>query len=475
MKRTIYLCAFLLAGGAAGLEAQNVEGVKVLRPKMERHGDLMSVDLTLDLSNLHVAGNRVVLLTPRIAGNEDTLALPAVGVYGRRRYYYYMREDDGPISGSREQMIRASRMPDTLAYRVTVPYAEWMDGSELLLHRGDFGCCRTLLAQDAGVLAGYKEAKETRRFMPEFVYVQPVRETVKNRSLSGSAFIDFPVNRTEIRPDYRGNAQELAKIRATIDSVRNDKDVSITALAIKGFASPEGGYANNERLAKGRTESLRKYVDGLYSFADGTIGTSYEAENWEGLRAYVADSDLPGKEGILALIDGDREPDNKEWKLKSDYPEAYRQLLAQCYPALRRTDYRIEYVVKHFTDVDEIRRLVQTRPQKLSLEEFQMAAQGLEPGSGEFNRIFETAAYMFPEDGTANLNAANSAMQRGDLEKAGKYLAEAGDTPEAKYARGVHAALCGDYGQAEAWLDEVKAVLPQAAEALRQVEELAKQ
>lgn len=74
-----------------------------------------------------------------------------------------------------------------------------------------------------------------------------------------------------------------------------------------------------------------------------------------------------------------------------------------------------------------------------------LAAQTMEPGSDEYNETFEIAVRMFPEDPVANLNAANSSMSRGDLKSAGRYLEKAGDGPEAVYARGIHAALSGDY------------------------------
>ncbi len=74
---------------------------------------------------------------------------------------------------------------------------------------------------------------------PDLAYITPAAETVKSRDLQGRAYIDFPVNVTEIRADYRGNAVELAKIRATIDSVRQDKDITLTSLSIKDSRLPK--------------------------------------------------------------------------------------------------------------------------------------------------------------------------------------------------------------------------------------------
>ena len=444
MKRYLLYIALLLT---TGVLAQEHCGVTVGTATMQRNASLMTVDLSLSLSDFALEGNRVAVFTPAIVGERDSLLLHSVGVYSRNRWYQYLRAGEGPVGGGENQTtIRWSERPDELAYTETVPYAEWMNGSRLVLVRQDYACCRELIAEACDPLAAYKEVYYT----PTFHYAKPVAETVKTRELSGRAFIDFPVNRTEIRPDYRGNATELQKIIATIDSVRNDKDVTVKQITIKGYASPEGSYANNIRLAKGRTEALRQYVQNLYRFPADFIATDYEPEDWAGLREYVVNSGLTHREEILAIIDdATLEPDPKDWRIRLRYPEEYKHLLQTVYPALRHSDYTIEYTIRSFTDTEEIGRLLATAPQKLNLCEIMRYAQTLEAGSDAYNEAFETAVRMYPESEEANLNAANAAMQRKDLRSAAKYLAKAGTSAEAQYARGVLAALQGDYDKAE--------------------------
>lgn len=224
-------------------------------------------------------------------------------------------------------------------------------------------------------------------------------------------------------------------------------------------------------LAIGRTEALKKHIRQLYRFDEGVIETDYEPEDWAGLRSYVERSNLTHRAEILALIDSSLEPDAKEAKIKRSYPEEYDFLLKNCYPALRHTDYRITYTIRTFSDAQEIRRIMLTQPQKLSLNEFYLAAQACSPGSDEFNEIFETAVRMYPEDTAANLNAANTAMQKGDLKNAEHYLRKAGESPEALYARGAYAMLTEEYETAAGYLQEAeKAGIREAREALEQLQ-----
>ena len=473
MRRKVYiiLAALLGIGNMSEAVAQNTKdilpGVSVGNLNMNREGKYLTVEMDVDLAALDVDANRAVLLTPRLVNGADSLDLPAIGIYGRRRYYYYVRNGISTISGESEKSFRASDKPDNVAYSNLAEYSDWMNGATLKFHRSDWGCCQQVLAEYDGIVGSHHEA-----FFPELVFVQPKAEIMKSRSLSGSAYIDFPVDQTVIYPDYRRNTVELGKIQATIDSVRNDKDVTITSVWLKGFASPESPYKHNTDLAIGRTAALKKHIGQLYHFADNIIQTDYEPEDWAGLRRFVEQSNINHRTEILALIDSDMEPDAKEAKIKRAYPEEYRFMLQNFYPALRHTDYRIDYNIRTFSDVEEIKRIMAEQPQKLSQNEFYLVAGKYEPGTDEFTEVFETAVRMFPNDTVANLNAANAAIRRDDFGAARRYLDKAGDSAEAVYARGALAIREKDYDTARRYLNRAKEMgLEKAARTLEELEE----
>lgn len=472
MKRTIFILAILLGiGNMLKTMAQStrdiIPGVSIENFNMNREGKYLTVEMNLDLNKLNVDANRVVLLTPRLVNGTDSLDLPSVGIYGRRRYYYYVRNGIGSISGENETVYRVSDKPDNVAYNNLAEYEAWMDGATLKFHRSDWGCCHEILAEYEGIVGRHREA-----FFPELVFVQPKAEIMKSRSLSGSAYIDFPVDQTVIYPDYRRNTVELGKIQATIDSVRNDKDVTITSVWLKGFASPESPYKHNTELAIGRTAALKKHIGQLYHFADSIIRTDYEPEDWAGLRRYVEQSNINHRTEILTMIDSDMEPDAKETKIKRTYPEEYRFMLQNFYPALRHTDYRIDYNIRKFSEAEEIKRIMAEQPQKLSLNEFYLVAGKYEPGTVEFTDVFETAVRIFPNDTIANLNAANAAIRRDDYVRAEQYLEKAGDIPEAVYARAALAIRKEDYETARRYLETARDMgLEQAATTLNELNE----
>ena len=467
MKRFIFSLAIFTALSLTA--SAEVEGVKTHNVRLERNGDYMVVDMDIDISELDVKSNRAVLVTPAIVNGEDSLNLASIGVYGRRRYYYYLREGRSTLSGFSERSYRRSKRPDTVDYRSIMPYQKWMEGAHLVINRSLYGCCNQKLAGQREVLVENFTTPSTEKvyYVPTFVYMKPVAEREKTREIKGSAYIDFPINKTEIFADYRNNAAEITKILQTIDSVRQDSDVSIVSLTIKGYASPEGTYAYNEYLAKERTRALVAYVNNLYHFEQSIVRTSFEAEDWVGLSQRVAQSNLDHRAEILAIIDSERDPDRKEWKIRTTYPEQYSYMQKFIYPALRHSDYAVEYTVRHFTDIEEIKRVLKESPQKLSLEELYLLANEYEQGSDNHHEVFEVAVRMFPSDQIANLNAANSAMQKRDMDAAKRYLKRAGTSAEATYARAAYAAMVEDYDTARELFKQAEAAgIAQATVAL---------
>ena len=173
-------------------------------------------------------------------------------------------------------------------------------------------------------------------------------------------------------------------------------------------------------------------------------------EDWGGLEKLLSGSSVQGKEKLLDIIHTCGNSDACEQKMRSINGGApYRQMLAEIYPQLRRTVCSVDYTVRDFT-VEEGREIIKKHPQQLSLNEMYMVANSYPAGSEEFNEIFETAVRMFPGDDVANLNAANSAIERRDLISARKYLERVNSASgEAENCQGAIYLLEDDYDNAE--------------------------
>ena len=449
--KTISASLILLLGTVLAANAQKISSVTASDTHIRRDGSSVVVDMNIDLSSLKPKSTRAVLLTPYIISGTDSLALPSIGIYGRQRYYYYIRKDENMISGSDETTIWDQNRTDTVSYHASAAYLDWMNGCELILVRRDYSCCEKTVGHEEETLLSRALYIPPVPEIPGVRYVSPKAEVIKSREVNGRANVIFPVGKTTINTSLANNAAELDKIRASIDSIRFDADITVTSISLKGFASPEGRYASNERLAGGRTDAIRDYILKFADIDRSLMHTESVPEDWNGFIAWLNGSDIEEKYRMLEIAESETlSPDQKEQQLRKTAPKAYANIVKEVFPALRRTEYRIDYSIRSFSDPQEMLEIMKTQPQKLSMQEFFLAASSLQPGSEEFNEVFETAARIYPDDPVANLNAASAAIEREEYKRAARHLEKAGDDGEAAWARAVLAARTQNWEDAAA-------------------------
>ena len=414
--------------------------IVVENKKVEQTDHNLVVDLTFNMDSLHLRSNQRLVFTPIVrstGGQERTM--PQIIANGRKQDISYKRYAHKDYPDDAQVVRRKNGTAQSYEYNAIVPYEEWMKNADVVIAE-DLCGCGNVEEQDQTVIQRLRT--------PYMAYLRPKAEARKARTEEGRAFIDFPVDKTTLYPDYRNNPRELDKIVNTINLVKEDKNVSITGIEIHGYASPEAPYNYNARLAEGRAKTLTDHVRRLVNLEDRLFKVTSTPEDWDGLREAVLSSNLEHKQEILDIIDDNKlTPDTRERKIKSNYPKEYRFMLDTYYPALRHSDYVVSYTVRPFS-VEEAKDILRTKPKQLSLEEMYLVAQTYEPGSDEFNEVFQTAVHLYPEDETANLNAACAEIERGDYKAASRYLAKAGNSPYAAHARGVMAMKQGNDDEA---------------------------
>lgn len=439
-KSVISATALLFSMSVAAQESP------VISSSLDVENGKMTANMILDLNSVAPKSTQNTTLTPYVISQSgDSISLESYSIYGRRSLIHAQRLNQPMPTG----WVKAGKQDSTYTFTESIDYTPALNGAHLALKIDNYGCanCHRYTRWIDG--PGW----EAPTFNPaEFIVFEvPSQTIVKERAASGRANVEFPVNRTELRSDFRNNAAELAKVAATIDSVKDDPDVTITAIQVKGFASPEGSYANNTRLAKGRTEALCQWIENRYKLPHSLIQTAYEPEDWDGLRdAVEADASLHNRDGLLGFItDTSLEPDTREFKMRSYYPADYKHLLSEIYPTLRHTDYRVEYTIRSFTSPEEIFAVMEKDPSKLTAAEYFAAAQSLDPDDPKYAEVLTLAAVNDPKSEAANLNAASVAIKNGDYAAADSFLERAGQSPEANYSRGLLAMAVEDYSGAE--------------------------
>ena len=281
-----------------------------------------------------------IVIRPLLTNGDSTAAFQPVEIDGQWVYYQQVRSGAAPTG----LHYRAKDVRDFRYYSQRVPVADWMQLATLSFEVERTNACGDVL--DSGAFIFRAPAPEYKIYRHEDIRHEEVS------SLEGSAYVSFPVNKTDVRLDFHNNAVELYRLLHTIDSVSSDTTIQIVRINIKGFASPEGSYSNNDRLARERTSSLTHYIIEHTNVSPMLFHTDYEAEDWAGMRTFVDTTTMiTNREALLQIIDSEGDPDVKLANILKGYPKDYQVLKDFAFPVLRHTDYQINYVQKNVTSI----------------------------------------------------------------------------------------------------------------------------
>ena len=288
-------------------------------------------------------------------------------------------------------------------------------------------------------------------------FVKPAIERVKAHSDSATIRIDYPLNKWRVLPGFKNNAKELHKIDDLLSNfVKTSKVYKLTSMSIEAYASPEATYAYNLKLSALRAKGMQQYLRTRYNLPGAiVIKTEGKGEDWTGLRAEVAESNMKDKDTVLYIIDFCDIFAGREGKLRNlSGGDTYRYMLRNFFPSLRRMEMKINYTVSGLS-IREADSLMDSRPRDLSLYEMYEVARSrnnavkLETQRGEYGREYDIAVSLHRNDTIANINASSAALLRGDMKTARECLERVKASPLSWNNLGVYYLLCGRRKEAE--------------------------
>lgn len=495
MKRTdtiLFAVFALLSLAVAPVHAQTGPvrqgNITVQMNRLAQRGDSLYVSMDVATVGKNVASRMSADFTPVLTSGDNTCELPKISVKGRNSYKNYRRAQ--ALMSRREHaaydpyapytVIRDYKGGQRVSYDLAIPYEPWMSSAQLTLRKEDCGCGKSRTT-DTRLLANEVDLERVliiERYVmtPTLAYIRPAAEPIKARSVQSEAYLDFVVGKSVLNPQFGNNASELEKIIAAFEDVTNDKGVTLKGVSLYGYASPEGSIALNKRLSEGRANALKKYLMARYDYPESFYTIHFGGEDWDGLVGLIEDSQMRYKDEVLDLIADVPVEQNREARLMAlQGGVPYKQMLRELFPLLRRVLFRADYEVRQF-NLEEAREVAKTRPQNLSLNEMFLVSDTYPVGSKEYNELFETAVRLFPEDPTANINAAVAAINRRDFVGADRYLRQVkvrSRIPQYDNAMGLLAALRDqDFDTAEQYFRAAQQAGLEAAE--RNLEEIAK-
>jgi outer membrane protein OmpA-like peptidoglycan-associated protein len=270
------------------------------------------------------------------------------------------------------------------------------------------------------------------------------------------ANIKFLINQANLRASELNSVsiKDLGKILKEIND--NAETRALQNIEVSAYASPDGKYDFNEKLAEKRQNVSSDYLKGelkkIQMKAD--VDTKYTAEDWEGFQELVSKSNLQDKEVILRVLSMYQEPEEREQQI-SNMSEVYTDIKESILPELRRARLIVNYEVIGRSD-EQILAQFQQDPSKLSVEEMIYGANKLAKDEATRKQWNEAIAKQYPNDYRALNNMAQQAIAEGNTEVANNYLKKAAsvskNAPEVNTNLALLAMKDGDVNAAETYL-----------------------
>ena len=213
---------------------------------------------------------------------------------------------------------------------------------------------------------------------------------------------------------------------AVLKEINDDAEGrALDAIEVSAYASPDGRYSFNEKLAERRQNVSADYLKQELKKIkmDADINTRYTAEDWDGFQELVSASNLQDKNIILSVLSMYKDPEEREQQIRN-MSAIYTDIKDGIMPELRRARLIVNYEIIGRSD-EEILNQYKQDASKLSLEELVYGATMLVETPAEQKDWNQTIQRLYPNDYRALNNQAQVAYAQGDYAAAADYLAQA--------------------------------------------------
>jgi len=297
------------------------------------------------------------------------------------------------------------------------------------------------------------------------------------------ADILYKINRSDIQASEL-KAEDIQALKDYIALVGEAERMDFKGLTISSYASPDGPLTLNEKLSGQRGANADKYVQKEFAkapvLADKTlISSKTTAEDWDGFKTLVQESNVQDKDLILRVLSMYQDPIVREKEIKN-MSAAYEALADEILPMLRRSKFIVDVDLVGLDD-NEILTAMRGDASALSLEQM-LYAGSLTTDPAEMLKFYQLATEKAPNcyrawnnvgysylamgksvEGMAALEKAKAiknddvvknnmgfaALLNGDVKASAEYFnSMTAATPESKFGLGTIALHEGKYDQA---------------------------
>ena len=335
-----------------------------------------------------------------------------------------------------------------------LPYVPAMAKSELYLNfKGKQGS-RTVNLPDLKVADGViaTEALATLAGVTPVISPDGFQRVIKE---AYDANIMFLIQQSNVRSSEL-NKDEVQEWKYTVQNAKETPNQEVS-VEVQAYASPDGGKELNEKLSASREKNTTAQLKTAFKqqkMSDVSIDAHYTAQDWEGFKQLVEQSNFQDKDLVLRVLSMYPDPEQREHEIRN-ISAVFSKLADEVLPKLRRS--RLIANVKIIGKSDaEIQSLLEKFPSALSVEELLYSAT-LTDDVAQKENIYKLVMQKYPKDYRPYNNVGSLCLQRGDYEAALVWFDRAlkrKDNPETKVNLGLLALKDGDLNKATSLIAE---------------------
>lgn len=262
------------------------------------------------------------------------------------------------------------------------------------------------------------------------------------------ADILFLINVAKLR-DSELKSQKIQEWNEKVAAASAAENREIKELNIESYASPDGPYDFNAKLAEQRENNTKGYLEKQIKnngINFGELTANFTPEDWEGFQKLVSESNIQDKDLILSVLKMYKDPETRDREIHN-MSNVFDELAETILPQLRYSRLTASVDVIGKSDA-EINKAFDNEPSALTVDELLYAATL----TNDLNRkkaIYAAATKYYPNDYRGYNNLGNILYQQGDFDAAlDNYKKSAKlnpSAPEAQMGQGLVALVNNDF------------------------------
>lgn len=377
MKKILFALLITAILPCTVVQAQNrKKDIVITGQRVDKTADsTITVSFRAEVGRRATRSGRSIVFVPTLTNGTYKWSLPAIVVQGRRAEVADLRKDwasgTAALAPAFEDNAILVQNGKTITYKSTLDWQLWMDGADLMAEVLTMGCCSyaqmeevllygnadlppvvvnqppVVLVQEVvtPLTTGEKLAESFSFIVPASDFEKLAPGQLFDEDRESSLTIFFRQGKHDIDDTFAGNHQSLIDLMSSIRIIQNSHDSKVHTIVIAGFASPEGTFAFNDRLAFDRAVTVKKYILDHSGLPDAAVQIYNGSEDWRGLRMLVEQSDMYMKDRVLEIIDtvpvwDSAQRIGRESELqKLDGGRVYKYMYDNFFPVLRNAAY----------------------------------------------------------------------------------------------------------------------------------------